>query len=108
LLPDLVPALKVNAGRMASRASRFPALHAATGQQLRGALNASAGAGFDVVSRQRSHFCCGSAGTYSLLQPDLALALRDRKLDHLAKLEPHHRIGEIGLHQHLQSGTAHP
>ena len=35
-----------------------------------------------------SHLCCGSAGTYSVLQPELACQLRDRKLGHLAALQP--------------------
>jgi glycolate oxidase iron-sulfur subunit len=53
--------------------------------------------------------CCGSAGTYSVLQPKLAYALRDRKLGHLAELKPETIISaNIGCIQHLQTGTETP
>jgi glycolate oxidase iron-sulfur subunit len=41
-------------------------------------------AGFEVVDVPEAHLCCGSAGTYNLLQPELATALRDRKLANIA------------------------
>jgi glycolate oxidase iron-sulfur subunit len=43
-----------------------------------------AAAGFTVVDVPEGHLCCGSAGTYNLLQPELASALRDRKLANIA------------------------
>jgi glycolate oxidase iron-sulfur subunit len=43
-----------------------------------------AAAGFDAVDVPEGHLCCGSAGTYNLLQPALATALRDRKLANIA------------------------
>ena len=43
-----------------------------------------AAAGFEVVDVPEGHLCCGSAGTYNLLQPELASALRDRKLANIA------------------------
>ena len=43
-----------------------------------------AAAGFAVVDVPEGHLCCGSAGTYNLLQPALAAALRDRKLANIA------------------------
>ena len=53
-----------------------------------------------------AHLCCGSAGTYSVLHPELAMPLRDRKLGHLAALEPETIVSaNIGCIQHLQSGT---
>ena len=56
-----------------------------------------------------SHLCCGSAGTYSVLQPDLAYQLRDRKLANLAPLEPQTIVSaNIGCIQHLQTGTTTP
>ena len=56
-----------------------------------------------------SHLCCGSAGTYSVLQPELAGQLRDRKLANLAPLDAQVIVSaNIGCIQHLQSGTATP
>jgi len=44
-------------------------------------------AGFEVRVPKESHLCCGSAGTYSLLQPNLAEQLRSRKVKHLEATE---------------------
>ena len=56
-----------------------------------------------------SHLCCGSAGTYSVLQPELSHQLRDRKLLNLAELQPVAIVSaNIGCIQHLQSGTQTP
>jgi glycolate oxidase iron-sulfur subunit len=64
--------------------------------------------GFDVATASgESHMCCGSAGTYSILQPQLAAQLRDRKLRNLTKPEPDYILSaNIGCIQHLQSGTS--
>ena len=66
--------------------------------------------GFDIrTPMNEAHLCCGSAGTYSVLQPELAMPLRDRKLGHLAELEPEVIVSaNIGCIQHLQSGTQTP
>ena len=56
-----------------------------------------------------SHLCCGSAGTYSVLQPDIAYQLRDRKLDHLRATQAEVILSaNIGCITHLQSGTPTP
>ena len=53
--------------------------------------------------------CCGSAGTYSVLNPKLALQLRDRKLGHLTQTQPAViASANIGCITHLQSGTEVP
>jgi glycolate oxidase iron-sulfur subunit len=55
------------------------------GQQIdRGPKDLLTAAGFAVVDVPEGHLCCGSAGTYNLLQPELAGALRDRKLANIA------------------------
>lgn len=45
-------------------------------------------AGFTVVEIGEGHLCCGSAGTYNLLQPEIAAGLRDRKLDNIRATQP--------------------
>jgi glycolate oxidase iron-sulfur subunit len=66
--------------------------------------------GFDIrVPLTESHLCCGSAGTYSVLQPEIAYQLRDRKLASLAALEPRCIVSaNVGCIRHLQSGTTLP
>ncbi|MFO1269484.1 MAG: heterodisulfide reductase-related iron-sulfur binding cluster, partial [Rubrivivax sp.] len=84
------------------------------GQQLRGGVErALADLGYDVsVAASESHLCCGSAGTYSVLQPELAYALRDRKLAFLEPKGPGDIdaivSANVGCIQHLQSGTGTP
>jgi glycolate oxidase iron-sulfur subunit len=81
------------------------------GQRLRGGVEATMSAlGFEIgVGNNEAHLCCGSAGTYSVLQPELAIALRDRKLGNLAELAPTTIVSaNIGCIQHLQSGTTTP
>ncbi|HMM84817.1 glycolate oxidase subunit GlcF [Azohydromonas sp.] len=123
LLPDLLPALQERlahaaetaaarrAGPPPKRLAYHPPCTLQHGQQLRGGVEQGLRAlGFDVqLAAQESHLCCGSAGTYSVLQPALAYPLRDRKLAHLAPLEPQVIISaNIGCIQHLQSGTPLP
>ena len=81
------------------------------GQQLRGGVEgAFRQLGLDIqLAGQESHLCCGSAGTYSVLQPELSHQLRDRKLGHLAELGPQVILSaNVGCIQHLQSGTTTP
>ncbi len=128
LLPDLVPALRdrmvlarpagqrgsgadVSPPGSAMRLAYHPPCTLQHGQQLRGGVETHLRElGFDIrVSANESHLCCGSAGTYSVLHPELALPLRDRKLGHLAALEPEVIVSaNIGCIQHLQSGTPTP
>jgi glycolate oxidase iron-sulfur subunit len=53
--------------------------------------------------------CCGSAGTYSVLQPQLARTLRDRKLERIGAASPDVILSSnIGCILHLQGGTPLP
>src|SRR5690606_34065004 len=45
-------------------------------------------AGYSVVDIPESHICCGSAGTYNILQPDMSGALRDRKVKNIKRVKP--------------------
>ena len=66
-------------------------------------------AGVDVRLCADSHLCCGSAGTYSLLQPELSHQLRDRKLSGLQATGASRIVSaNIGCQSHLQSGTPMP
>jgi glycolate oxidase iron-sulfur subunit len=59
-------------------------------------------AGFLVLPFQESHLCCGSAGTYSILQPELSGRLRRRKLGNIMAVNPQVLAsGNIGCLQHL-------
>ncbi|MGZ9059580.1 MAG: glycolate oxidase subunit GlcF, partial [Burkholderiaceae bacterium] len=77
------------------------------GQQVRGAAeNLLASLGAEVAPFAESHLCCGSAGTYSVLQPELAYQLRDRKLGHLQAAAPDVILSaNIGCITHLASGV---
>src|SRR5690606_33960027 len=82
LLPELVPTLKPKLARLPD-AQRVVAYHPPCtqqhGQQLRGGVERGLGElGFTVLlARNEAHLCCGSAGTYSVLEPEIAYALRD-------------------------------
>jgi glycolate oxidase iron-sulfur subunit len=80
------------------------------GQQIRGKVEGVLRAvGVDVQLCADSHLCCGSAGTYSVLQPELAYQLRDNKLANLQATKPEMIVSaNIGCLTHLQSGTETP
>lgn len=66
-------------------------------------------AGYSVVPVKDSHLCCGSAGTYSILQPEISSQLRDNKLAALNELAPDHlATANIGCLMHLQSASDKP
>jgi glycolate oxidase iron-sulfur subunit len=65
--------------------------------------------GAEPLPVNEPHLCCGSAGTYSLLQPQLAFELRERKLTQLLQHEPQLILtANIGCMAHLASGTSVP
>lgn len=65
--------------------------------------------GFNLTSVADAHLCCGSAGTYSLLQPQLSRQLRENKLAALSKEKPDLlATANIGCLMHLQAGTNLP
>ena len=65
--------------------------------------------GFVVKDIPESHLCCGSAGTYNILQPDIAMKLRDRKVANIATVKPNViAAGNIGCMMQIASGTTVP
>ena len=114
-LPALVPALRSRLGQdrpgARPRLAYHPPCTLQHGQQLRGGVEGlMRELGFEIATApSESHLCCGSAGTYSVLQPVLSKQLRERKLAALAPLAADAIVSaNIGCIQHLQSGTGTP
>jgi glycolate oxidase iron-sulfur subunit len=97
-------------GKIRQRIAYHPPCTLQHGQQIRGKVEALLRlAGADVALCADSHLCCGSAGTYSVLQPELSYRLRDDKLARLQALQPEAIVSaNIGCLTHLQSGTDVP
>jgi glycolate oxidase iron-sulfur subunit len=111
ILPDFESELlALMAGKIGQRVAWHPPCTLQHGQQIRGKVEGLLrAAGVDVALCADSHLCCGSAGTYSVLQPELALQLRDNKLASLAATGADViATANIGCVTHLQSGTQTP
>ena len=80
------------------------------GQQVVSApRQALARAGFAVKEIPEGHICCGSAGTYNMLQPELAMRLRDRKIANITRLAPDViATGNIGCMTQIGAATSVP
>ena len=80
------------------------------GQQIKGAVEAVlTRLGFELTQVADAHLCCGSAGTYSLLQPELSSRLRDNKVAALTAGEPEIiATANIGCQMHLTEGAGRP
>ena len=114
-LPELATKLKDRVSVKASRIAFHPPCSLQHGMALRGGVEKyMAELGFNVkLTGCESHLCCGSAGTYSVLNPGISYQLRDRKLGHLASTfgadKPEQIVSaNIGCITHLQSGTEIP
>jgi len=111
ILPQFEAALqqKLN-GKIGKRVAFHPPCSLQHGQQIRGKVEGVLRAvGVDVQLCADSHLCCGSSGTYSILQPDLARKLRDNKLANLQATGAQAIVtANVGCQAHLQSGTAVP
>jgi glycolate oxidase iron-sulfur subunit len=94
--------------------NRRVAYHSACSMQHGQGINAGpkrllAMAGFEPLDVPEGHLCCGSAGTYNILQPKIAAALRDRKLANIAATEPDLvATGNIGCITQLAAGSSVP
>jgi glycolate oxidase iron-sulfur subunit len=112
LLPELVNVLKPKIKTAQNGKLAFhPPCTLQHGQKLKGGVETHLAAlGFDVgTSSCEAHLCCGSAGTYSVLQPEISYQLRDRKLSNLSEMKPQAILSaNIGCITHLQSGTDLP
>ncbi|MGE5652293.1 MAG: glycolate oxidase subunit GlcF [Bacillota bacterium] len=114
-LSEILPAFEAQlqtklAGKIKQRVAYHPPCTLQHGQQIRGKVEGVLrAAGVDVQLCADSHLCCGSAGTYSVLQPELSYQLRDRKLTNLQATQAETIVSaNIGCITHLQSGTDMP
>jgi len=80
------------------------------GQKVRSAPKALlAKAGFTVLEPAEGHLCCGSAGTYNILQPEIAGRLKERKVANIERTQPDIvAAGNIGCMTQIGSGTSIP
>jgi glycolate oxidase iron-sulfur subunit len=90
------------------RVAYHPACSVTNGLKLQGVGEALlAASGFELVPFGESHLCCGSAGSYSILQPDLSQQLKMRKLAHIHAADPDLVVsGNIGCLQQLSGGVS--
>ena len=97
-------------GKITQRVVYHPPCTLQHGQQIRGKVEGLLrSVGVDVQLCADNHLCCGSAGTYSVLQPELSYRLRDNKLNNLQASQPDMIVSaNIGCLTHLQSGTQTP
>ena len=114
-LSEIMPAFEKEleqklAGKLKKRVAYHPPCTLQHGQQIRGKGEGVLKAcGVDVKLCADSHLCCGSAGTYSVTQPELSYRLRDNKLKNLQATDPDMIVSaNIGCLTHLQSGTETP
>jgi glycolate oxidase iron-sulfur subunit len=113
-LSEILPAFEAQLHQLAGKIERRVAYHPPCtlqhGQKIRGAAERILGGlGVEVKLCQDSHLCCGSAGTYSVLHPQIATQLRDNKIAKLELTQPDMiASANIGCITHLQSGTALP
>lgn len=114
-LSEILPAFEAElqkklVGKINKRVAYHPPCTLQHGQQIRGKVEGVLRAvGVDVQLCADSHLCCGSAGTYSVLQPELSYQLRDRKLANLHATRSELIVSaNIGCLTHLQSGTETP
>ncbi len=97
-------------GASARKIAYHPPCTLQHGQKLTGGVETLlTDVGFELVPVAEKHLCCGSAGTYSILQPEIANELKARKLGNLEAGQPELIVtANIGCLTHLQSGTQTP
>jgi glycolate oxidase iron-sulfur subunit len=114
-LSEIMPAFEAElakqlTGKISKRVAYHPPCTLQHGQQIRGKVESVLRTcGIDVSLCADSHLCCGSAGTYSVTQPELSYKLRDNKIKNLEATSPEVIVSaNIGCLTHLQSGTDTP
>jgi glycolate oxidase iron-sulfur subunit len=97
-------------GKRGGRVAFHPPCTLQHGQNIKGLTErVLARAGFELTLVPDSHLCCGSAGTYSILQPELSGQLKRNKLSALASEAPEEILtANIGCQMHLAAGAGLP
>ena len=112
ILPELLSGLKKQLPeKKRGKLAFHPPCTLQHGQKINGVIeNIFSELGYNISTPLKdSNICCGSAGTYSVLQPKFANILRNNKLNELKKINPEIIISaNIGCISHLQSGTDKP
>jgi glycolate oxidase iron-sulfur subunit len=110
LTKDLCEVVEPKQGQKRGRVAFQSPCSLQHGQQLRGKVEALLlAAGYELAPVADGHLCCGSAGTYSILQPELSAKLRDNKLAALGAGAPTViATANIGCLSHLRGGTRTP
>jgi glycolate oxidase iron-sulfur subunit len=103
-------AARVAMDRGSQRIAFHPPCTLQHGMKLKGRVEEILRAiGHEVVPIADPHLCCGSAGTYSILQPELAEELKRRKLASMQAERPAVIVSaNIGCQTHLATGTSRP
>ena len=109
-LSEVIPVEAIPQGAALGRVAFQSPCSLQHGQQIRGTVEARlARAGFEIAPVHDAHLCCGSAGTYSLLQPAISKELRERKLSSLQQSVPGCIVtANVGCLSHLQGAAAVP
>jgi glycolate oxidase iron-sulfur subunit len=109
-LSEIVPEECIQQADASSRVAFQSPCSLQHGQQIRGKVEGLlAKAGYELTPVPDAHLCCGSAGTYSILQPELSGRLKERKLAALSAGEPQAiATANIGCLAHLQAGARVP
>jgi glycolate oxidase iron-sulfur subunit len=109
-LAEVIPADALPAGKGRGAVAFQSPCTLQHGMRIRGSVEAAlAKAGYTLAPVADAHLCCGSAGTYSILQPELSTELRTRKLASLqADMPKAIATANIGCLAHLQGGTTTP
>jgi glycolate oxidase iron-sulfur subunit len=109
-ITELLTALDLPQGKGSGRVAYHSACSMQHGQQIKSEpLELLRRAGFDVMEPHDSHLCCGSAGIYNIMQPEISNKLRDNKLAAIDALWPDMiATGNIGCITQLQNGTRVP
>ncbi len=109
-ISEFLAGLELPEGRQTLRLAYHSACSMQHGQQIvKQPLHLLRRAGFEVMEVPEGHLCCGSAGTYNILQPEIASRLRQRKIANIEKTRPQAvATGNIGCITQLEGGLGVP